>query len=232
MIKKSSKLPIRCERLKELRTKNGYTQSAIAERISVTTKTYRTWEIGVYNSRSNSQSYPPIDNEKLEKLSDIYNVSIDYILGKSNYTSVDNEEIGKITGLNNFAIATLKSLKKTYDYDHTMDILNFIMTDTYLFGSFLGYLRDYIEPNFTIPVHPERDKDTGNISYVENLDVESSSIFINKERSIYLGRKNGEFNGKPLYDIQGIPIENLSRMNLLLVEEIFKTWKDKYNARR
>ena len=91
MIKKSSKLPIRCERLKELRTKNGYTQSAIAERISVTTKTYRTWEIGVYNSRSNSQSYPPIDNEKLEKLSDIYNVSIDYILGKSNYTSVDNE---------------------------------------------------------------------------------------------------------------------------------------------
>lgn len=232
MIKKSNNLPIRCKRLKELRAKNGYTQSAIAERISVTTKTYRTWEIGVYDSRSNSQSYPPIDNEKLEKLSDIYNVSIDYILGKSNYTSVDNAEIGKITGLNNFAIATLKSLKKAYDYDRTMDIFNFIMTDTYLFGSFLGYLRDYIEPNFTIPIHPERDKDTGNISYIENLDIESDSASTNKERFVYLGKKNGEFDGKPLYDIKGIPVENLSRMNLLLVEEIFKTWKDQYNARK
>lgn len=230
MMEKSSEVPIRCKRLKELRTKNGYTQNAIAGKIGVTTKTYRTWEIGIFNS--NSQSYPPIDNEKLEKLSDIYNVSIDYILGKSNYTSVDNEEIGKITGLNNFAIATLKSLKKAYDYDHTMDILNFIMTDTYLFGSFLRYLRDYIEPNFTIPLHPERDEATGNISYIENLDVESSSTLISKERSIYLGRKNGEFNGKPLYDIQGIPIENLSRMNLLLVEEIFKVWKDQYNTRK
>lgn len=229
-MKKSSALPIRCKRLKELRTKNGYTQNAIAGKIGVTTKTYRTWEIGVFNSCS--QSYPPIDNEKLEKLSDIYNVSIDYILGKSKYTSVDNEEIGKITGLNNFAITTLKSLKKAYDYDHTMDILNFIMTDTYLFGSFLGYLRDYIEPNFTIPLHPERDEATGNISYIENLDVESSSTLISKERSIYLGRKNGEFNGKPLYDIQGIPIENLSRMNLLLLEEIFKVWKDQYNTRK
>lgn len=229
-MEKSSMLPIRCKRLKELRTKNGYTQNAIAGKIGVTTKTYRTWEIGVFNSCS--QSYPPIDNEKLEKLSDIYNVSIDYILGKSNYTSVDNEEIGKITGLNNFAIATLKSLKKAYDYDHTMDILNFIMTDTYLFGSFLGYLRDYIEPNFTIPLHPERDEATGNISYIENLDIESSSTLISKERSIYLGRKNGEFNGKPLYDIQGIPIENLSRMNLLLLEEIFKVWKDQYNTRK
>lgn len=229
-MEKSSEVPIRCKRLKELRTKNGYTQNAIAGKIGVTTKTYRTWEIGVFNSCS--QSYPPIDNEKLEKLSDIYNVSTDYILGKSNYTSVDNAEIGKITGLNNFAIATLKSLKKTYDYDHTMDIFNFIMTDAYLFGSFLGYLRDYIEPNFTIPIHPERDKDTGNISYIENLDIESDSASTNKERFVYLGKKNGEFDGKPLYDTKGIPVENLSRINLLLVEEIFKTWKDQYNARK
>lgn len=229
-MKKSSLPPVRCERLKELRIKNGYTQNAIADKIGVTTKTYRTWEIGVF--KSGSQSYPPIDNEKLEKLSDIYNVSIDYILGKSNYTSIDNEEIGKITGLNNFAISTLKSLKNTYDFEHTMNILNFIMTDTYLFGSFLGYLRDYIEPNFTIPIHPERDKDTGNISYIENLDIESDSILTNKERLVYLGKKSGEFDGKPLYDTKGIPVENLSRMNLLLVEEIFKTWKDQYNARK
>jgi len=231
-MKISSKLPLRCERLKELRIKNGYTQNTIAEKVDVTTKTYRSWEVGTFNSALNSQVYPPINNEKLEKLSDIYNVSIDYILGKSNYTSVDNEEIGKITGLNNFAISTLKSLKNTYDFEHTMNILNFIMADTYLFGSFLGYLRDYIEPNFTIPIHPERDKDTGKISYIENLDIESNSILTNKERCTYLGRKSGEFDGKPLYDTKRIPIENLSRMNLLLVEEIFKVWKDKYNARR
>ena len=165
-------------------------------------------------------------------MSDIYNVSIDYILGKSNYTSVDNEEIGKITGVNNFAISTLKSLKNTYDFEHTMNILNFIMADTYLFGSFLGYLRDYIEPNFTIPIHPERDKDTGNISYIENLDIESNSILTNKERSYILEEKAENLMANRSMNCKGIPIENLSRMNLLLVEEIFKVWKDKYNARR
>ena len=81
-MKISSKLPLRCERLKELRIKNGYTQNTIAEKVDVTTKTYRSWEVGTFNSALNSQVYPPINNEKLEKLSDIYNVSIDTFLGK------------------------------------------------------------------------------------------------------------------------------------------------------
>ena len=40
-MKISSKLPLRCERLKELRIKNGYTQNTIAEKVDVTTKTYK-----------------------------------------------------------------------------------------------------------------------------------------------------------------------------------------------
>ena len=151
-------------------------------------KTYQNYEQG--------HNYPTL--EYANNLANLYNVSIDYLLGRSDCRNIEDSYISEKNWINDNAIQTLKSLKSTYDFEHTMNILNFIMTDTYLFGSFLGYLRDYIEPNYTIPIHPERDKDTGNISYIENLDIESDSILTNKERLVYLGKKSGEFDGKPL----------------------------------
>ena len=223
-MKKVINIPIWYEknRIIELRKEAGYNQTQVSEKIGCVLKTYQNYEQG--------HNYPTL--EYANNLANLYNVSIDYLLGRSDCRNIKDSYISEKTGLNDNAIQTLKSLKSTYDFEHTMNILNFIMTDTYLFGSFLGYLRDYIEPNYTIPIHPERDKDTGNISYIENLDIESDSILTNKERLVYLGKKSGEFDGKPLYDTKGIPIENLSRMNLLLLEEIFKTWKDQYNARK
>jgi hypothetical protein len=67
-----------------------------------------------------------ISCEHIEKLSDIYNVSTDYILGKSDCLSVENEEIHKLTGLNNNAIETLKFMNKNND----ISTLNYIMEKT------------------------------------------------------------------------------------------------------
>jgi transcriptional regulator with XRE-family HTH domain len=62
------------ENIRSLRIDNGYTQRQIAEQVGVSQNTYSQYEIGVLN-------YPI---EVLEKLADFYNVSVDYLLGRTN----------------------------------------------------------------------------------------------------------------------------------------------------
>ena len=62
------------ENIRSLRIDNGYTQRQIAEQVGVSQNTYSQYEIGVLN-------YPI---EVLEKLADFYNVSVDYLLSRTN----------------------------------------------------------------------------------------------------------------------------------------------------
>ncbi len=229
-MKKSYELPFYCQILKDLRKENGYTQNYVATQISVEVKTYRSWEIGYY--KDNVQMFPKIDNEKLEALADLYNVSVDYILGRSKCTSVENEKIREIIGLNDHSIETLKNIKRSYHFEKDLEILNYIMSDTRIFGQFLSCVKDYIETDYTIPLHPEHDEKTKNIKYVENLDTETdNSILSNCERFMYVGRKSGEYKGEPLYEFKGIPISHLSTINLLYIQEILQGWKKSYNKK-
>ena len=61
------------ENIRSLRIDNGYTQRQIAELLGISQNTYSQYEIGVLNY--------PID--ALIKLADFYNVSIDYLLGRT-----------------------------------------------------------------------------------------------------------------------------------------------------
>ena len=65
------------ERIKELRSKMGLSQSKLAERINVTTQTVSLWERG--------QRYP--NEAALSKLSDYLNVHVDYLTGESDDAS-------------------------------------------------------------------------------------------------------------------------------------------------
>lgn len=58
-------------RLKEARKNARLSQQKVADYIGVSQNTYSYWENGKYN----------IDNESLKKLSELFNVSIDYLLG-------------------------------------------------------------------------------------------------------------------------------------------------------
>lgn len=60
-------------KLKELRIKKGLRQIDIANHLSVAKSTYSYWENGKIE----------ISNENLFKLSDFFDVTIDYLLGKS-----------------------------------------------------------------------------------------------------------------------------------------------------
>ena len=79
------------ERLKLLRKKHGYTQVSLAETLGVSKGTVAMWETGKRTP----------DFETLIKLSDLFDVCTDYILGKSNDASSaklsddDIEQLGR-----------------------------------------------------------------------------------------------------------------------------------------
>ena len=59
-------------KLRELRTTSGFFQKDIAQKVGVATNTYQSWERGL--------TQPDIFN--LIKLSNVYNCSVDYLIGK------------------------------------------------------------------------------------------------------------------------------------------------------
>ena len=62
------------ENIRNLRIDSGYTQKKVAEYLGISQNTYSQYEIGVLNY--------PVD--ALMKLADLYNVSVDYLLGRTN----------------------------------------------------------------------------------------------------------------------------------------------------
>lgn len=85
--------------LKQLRNENGMTQEQLGERIGVSNKTISRWETGNY--------MPPV--ECLNMLSDIYQISINEILGGER---ASGDEFARIAEQN--ITDTLKELEKDF----------------------------------------------------------------------------------------------------------------------
>ncbi len=68
-------MQIFCERLKELRGLYRYTQRQMAEKIGISQPSYIRYE--------NGTSEPTLEN--LVKIANIFDVSADYLLGRSDY---------------------------------------------------------------------------------------------------------------------------------------------------
>lgn len=67
------------ERIKELREANGFTQSGMARKLSVTRSTVNAWEMGT--------NKPSID--KLSDIADLFQVTTDFLIGRSNAQIID-----------------------------------------------------------------------------------------------------------------------------------------------
>ena len=65
---------LKYENIRSLRIDNGYTQRQIAAYLGISQNTYSQYEIGVLNY--------PVD--VLIKLAELYGVSVDYLLGRTN----------------------------------------------------------------------------------------------------------------------------------------------------
>lgn len=89
------------ERLARLRKAERLTQEVVSNRLGCTTKTYRTWENG---------STTLSDVHFLELLADLYHVSTDYLLCRTDDMNIGNTEIAKATGLSETSIELLRFL--------------------------------------------------------------------------------------------------------------------------
>ena len=67
------------ERIKELREANGFTQSELARKLSVTRSTVNAWEMGT--------NKPCID--KLSDIADLFQVTTDFLIGRTNEQIID-----------------------------------------------------------------------------------------------------------------------------------------------
>jgi len=85
-----NKLEIIGKRLKKLRSQTDWTQQDIADKLDVSKSTYGYYENGDRN----------LNASVLLELSKIFKVSIDYILGISDYPETSEHYLDKLSGLN------------------------------------------------------------------------------------------------------------------------------------
>ncbi|WP_192942793.1 helix-turn-helix domain-containing protein [Streptococcus dysgalactiae] len=74
------------ERLKALRLEANLTQKEIAEKFGISQPSYLAWEKGKRKPGS----------ETLEKFSNFFGVSTDYLLGSSDYRTVEEDELADV----------------------------------------------------------------------------------------------------------------------------------------
>ncbi|MSU87149.1 XRE family transcriptional regulator [Streptococcus dysgalactiae subsp. dysgalactiae] len=67
------------ERLKKLRLEKNLTQKQVAQRLNITQQAYGQWETGKLNPKK----------ETIQMFADFFNVSTDYLLGKSDQKNPD-----------------------------------------------------------------------------------------------------------------------------------------------
>lgn len=125
-----------------LREKHKLTQQAVADFLGISLKAYRNYEKSPHTIPMNCAI----------KLSDKYNVSLDYLLNRYEYTTTGNEYIINNLGLSQTSIDTIQGISKyskTENYTDitSIDILNYVLSNPLLFIDLLGSLRWYILKN-------------------------------------------------------------------------------------
>lgn len=212
-MKKVINIPIWYEknRIIELRKEAGYNQTQVSEKIGCVLKTYQNYEQG--------HNYPTL--EYASKLANLYNVSIDYLLGRSDCRNIEDSYISEKTGLNDNAIQTLKIFKN----DKFADLTNFIMSDYAIYGKFLSNLSLYLDNDYDTPVHFDQHLQT----YVESEEPEENIMLTNGEKTIVIGKKlNYEVPGSPAYGTIHVPVSILESHALHCIQKQLDEWKKEY----
>ena len=115
-------------RIKELRQERKITQSVLANYLGVAQNTLSYWEQGKYD----------IDNESLNKIADYFNVSVDYLLGRSNAPA---------NPIAPFSFSNIQPVKK-----HRIPLLGEIACGEPIFADedFEGFIESDIEADFAL----------------------------------------------------------------------------------
>lgn len=94
-----------CDRLRELRRKNGCTQSDLAKILGLSQSTIGNWEAGIRQPNFTT----------LKRLAKIFNVSVDYLLGRD-----DEKDTGKSDQKNFLYSTEFPELETLYELTKTL----------------------------------------------------------------------------------------------------------------
>ena len=125
-------IPIYAKRLHSLRKSKNLTQEQISKELGCDIKSYRSWELG---------EKPP-STVFLLGLSSLLGVSIDYILGNTDYTHIGNKDISEIIGLNQNSIDILRAIKLQPGGELYPMVLSCIVASSH-FIELIGQIRYY-----------------------------------------------------------------------------------------
>lgn len=189
----SSQLPISKTKLFKLRKEKHLTQKQVADKIGVSVKSYRGWEL--------SGTIP--ETETLKRLSMLFNVSTDYLLGLSDTKTINEniKMINKSTGLSEKAIQTLQALNTPSSLE-IFDMLNFILSDHLSLAVFCKDLKLLANCNgFDTPCY----MDDGILKPISNTTPSNIIYNPTKEKHITIGKKSKSHKG---YEGISIPVSS------------------------
>lgn len=109
------------DRLRQLREEHGITQKDCAKELGVEYANYNKWENG------KSPNF-----ETICVIADYFNVSTDYLLGRSVAKNPENEDISKRIGLTDGAVYVLEEIKQNVilkNYDEYYQTLSALLED-------------------------------------------------------------------------------------------------------
>lgn len=129
------------------------------------------------------------------------------------------------------AIETLLSLKQNNNIEngmfHMLDILNFIMEDSYIFMVFLDNLALYLQNTFDTTCHYDKEKGI----YVESYDAISQSLIVasDEQKHIAIGKKlNYQVAGQNAHMTKHVSVSILESHAMLIIQKIINEWQRNY----
>jgi repressor LexA len=201
-------------RIKELRVSKKITQANLAEYLGIAQNTLSYWEQGKYD----------IDTKSLKKISDFFNCSIDYVLGKeteveSNAALLENKKIRLVpvfesvsAGFGTMAIDDIISYQPCYiesDTEASETICVIVRGDS---------MAPKIEDGDLIQVHKQTSVDSGSFAVVL-LDGEEALV-----KKVYYGKDWIELHSiNPLYKVMRFEGPDVLRLQVIgLVRSVIK----------
>lgn len=116
-------------RLEELRADHEQNIQEACDEIDIDRRIYTAWTHATMKNGKPFYSVPSI--EKALQVADAYNVSLDYLFGRADYTSLERDIIGQETGLSDESIKALQRINKT-EPQNVKDCINWIIRHHFL----------------------------------------------------------------------------------------------------
>lgn len=193
-------------RIRVARRGLGLSQKKLADRLGVTERTVRHWELGTSLA----------DTVALADMSALFGLSTDYLLGMSDFTKPENKFLSEQLGISDKAATTLRYFGKSED----SKVLDFIATDPLSFNKFMNDMMMYFDADYDCILTEARD---GKSVYYEPVKRPNGET----EHRILLGRSAENESG---YDkMKCVLPDVVSAAALQDMQAALRRWKDTYN---